>query len=94
LVKLLRSSTQPAFLDTVGWVEYKLGEASQAVLFLEKAVEGAPDAALMHYHLGLAYLASGNKVGAREHLGKAVDGNQNFKGLEHAKKELAALGAE
>ena len=92
LVTPLRNSTQPAFLDTVGWVEYRLGEYEQAVNFLEKATEAAPDAALMHYHLGMAYLAKGNKLGARDHLSKAVEGNTPFKGLDEAKKALADLG--
>ena len=91
LVTPLRNSNQPAFIDTVGWIEYKLGEYEQAVNFLEKAVDAAPDAGLMHYHLGMAYLAKGNKVGAREHLAKAVDSNQPFKGLDEAKKALQDL---
>ena len=90
----LRKSTQAAFLDTVGWVEYKLGEHEQAVLFLEKAVEAAPDATIMHFHLGMAYLAAGNEVGARDHLAKALEGNVEFKGIEEAKKALAELGAK
>ncbi len=94
LVTPLRNATQPAFLDTVGWVEYKLGEYTQAVQFLEKAVEGAPDAALMHFHLGMAYMASGNAVSARDHLSKAVEGNVEFKGIEDAKTALAKLDAE
>jgi len=94
LVTPLRNSNEPAFLDTVGWVEYKLGAPAQAVLFLEKAVEGAPDAALMHYHLGMAYLANGNAVGAREHLAKAVDSNIEFRGIEEARKALAGMGDE
>ncbi len=59
--------------------------------FLEKAVEGAPDAALMHYHLGMAYLASGNDVSARDHLAKAVESNVEFKGIDEAKEALAKL---
>lgn len=93
LVQPLRNSTQPAFLDTVGWVEYKLGAHAQAVLFLEKAVEGAPDAALMQYHLGMAYLASGNAVAARDHLAKALESNVEFKGMDEAKAALAKLNA-
>ena len=91
LVMPLRNTNQPAFIDTIGWVEYKLGEYEQAINFLEKAVDAAPDAGLMHYHLGMAYLAKGNKVGAREHLAKAVDSNQPFKGLDEAKKALQEL---
>ncbi len=93
LVTPLRNANQPAYLDTVGWIEYKLGEHEQAVLFLEKAVGGAPDAAIMRYHLGMAYLAQGNEVEARDHLSKAVEANIEFKGLEEAREALERLGA-
>ena len=93
LVTPLRNANQPAYLDTVGWIEYKLGEHEQAVLFLEKAVGAAPDAAIMRYHLGMAYLAQGNEVEARDHLSKAVQSNIEFKGLEEAREALEGLGA-
>lgn len=89
----LRNTTQPAYLDTVGWIEYKLGEHEQAVLFLEKAVEAAPDAAIMRYHLGMAHLARGNEVEARDHLSRALDQNVPFKGEEEARAALARLSA-
>jgi tetratricopeptide (TPR) repeat protein len=94
LVRPLRNSNQPAFLDTVGWVEYKLGDFAQAQLFLEKAVEAAPDAGLLHFHLGMALHAAGNAVGAREHLQRALDLGREFKGAEEAEKVLAQLGGE
>ena len=93
LVTPLRNAAQPAYLDTVGWVEYRLGENEQAVLFLEKAVDAAPNAAIMRYHLGMAYLAQGNEVEARDHLSKAVESNVEFKGLEEARDALDRLGA-
>jgi tetratricopeptide (TPR) repeat protein len=93
LVTPLRNTPQPAYLDTVGWVEYKLGEHAQAVLFLEKAVDAAPNAAIMRYHLGMAYLAQGNEVEARDQLSKAVESNVEFKGLEEARAALERLGA-
>ena len=91
LVRPLRNTDHAAYLDTVGWVEYKLGEYEQALLFLEKAVVKAPDANLMHYHLGMAHHASGNEVGAREHLTRAVDTAVEFKGMDEARAVLANL---
>jgi Tfp pilus assembly protein PilF len=44
--------------------------------------------------LGLAYLASQNKVGARQELGKALaDPKATFPGIEAARTELARLGS-
>ncbi|MEQ8494131.1 MAG: tetratricopeptide repeat protein [Gammaproteobacteria bacterium] len=91
LVTPLRNSTQAAYLDTVGWIEYKLGEYEQSRLYLEKAVEGAPEAGLMHYHLGMTYFALGNAVSAREHLQRAVESTVDFKGKDEARATLARL---
>jgi len=93
LVMPLRNSNQAAYLDTVGWIEYKLGDYEQARLFLEKAVEGAPEAGLMHYHLGMAYFALGNGVSARDHLTRAVESTVDFKGKDEARETLAKLDA-
>ena len=60
---------------------------------LEKAVQGAPDADIMHYHLGMAYAALGNDVLAKDNLKHAVDGAQPYRGLDEAKATLAKLEA-
>jgi len=88
----LRNSNQAAYLDTVGWIEYKLGEYEQAQQFLERAVEAAPDANLLHYHLGMAHFAAGNEVGAREHLSRALDSEVDFKGKDEARATLEKIG--
>lgn len=91
LSKLLVDAKEPAYLDTIGWVEYKFGDYQKASEYLEKAVQGAPDAALIRYHLGMAYVGLGNKVLAKDNLKQAVDANIDFKGLDQAKAELAKL---
>ncbi|MBT8446617.1 MAG: tetratricopeptide repeat protein, partial [Gammaproteobacteria bacterium] len=48
----LKTSDNAAYLDTVGWIEYKVGEIEQAVSFLKRAVDAAPDSAVLRYHLG------------------------------------------
>lgn len=91
LVEDLRNSEQAAYLDTVGWIEYKLGAVEQAILFLEKAVERAPAASIMRYHLGMALYAGGNRVGAREHLSEALAAGVEFRGIEQARTILEEL---
>jgi tetratricopeptide (TPR) repeat protein len=91
LARKLAESTEAAYLDTVGWVEYKFGEYQKAAEYLDKAVQAAPDAALIRFHLGMAYVGLGNKVLAKDNLKQAVDANLEFKGLEQAKAELAKL---
>jgi len=87
----LRNTTNAAYLDSVGWVEYKLGAFEQAVLFLQQAVERAPDANLMYYHLGMAHHRLGNGGAARKHLSRALEGNVEFQGIEEARKTLEDL---
>ena len=59
----------------------------------EQSAQLGRQLASLHYHLGMAYLASQNKVGARQELAKALaDPKAAFPGIEVARKELARLG--
>jgi tetratricopeptide (TPR) repeat protein len=58
--------------DTLGWVYYKRNLANLAIGPLERSVQRDPRNALYRYHLGLAYLKSGDKVRARAELDRAL----------------------
>lgn len=81
----------PAILDTVGWAYYKLGDLQKARGFLEQAIEQAPDAAEMNYHLAMALHDSGNLEAAREKLDKALAGDADFHGRKDAEKILEKM---
>ena len=92
LASQFNKSENPAFVDTLGWVYYRLGNYEEAIPLLEKAVGAAGQAAVLRYHLGMAYLANGNKEKAREHLEIALaDADVEFTGVEDARKALATL---
>jgi tetratricopeptide (TPR) repeat protein len=94
LAKRLESSTNPAVLDTIGWAYYRNKDYPRAVEYLRRAVDGAGEAPLLRYHLGMAYLASGNKPEARRELQQAVDrAKGEFPGLAEAKQALQQLAA-
>jgi tetratricopeptide (TPR) repeat protein len=93
LAKTLQDSNNAAYLDTFGWVEYKFGEYDRAIEALEKAVSAAPNAAIMRYHLGMAYMAQGNEVLAKDNLTQAIEANVEFRGLDEAKAALAKIDA-
>lgn len=59
------------YLDTLGWVNFKLGKYDRARLLLEKAVETGIDEAEIYRHLGQVYRKLGNEPKAREMLEKA-----------------------
>ena len=92
LADLLQNERQPAYLDTVGWVKYKTGDYNAALEFLEKAVEAAPDSAVLRYHLGMAYFKSGNEVLAKDNLQQSLAADTKFRGRDEAQKTLESLG--
>jgi Tfp pilus assembly protein PilF len=79
-------------MDTVGWVYHRSGDTDRAVSYLERAVAATTDIPPLNYHLGMAYLAAGNRVGARQELEKATrSADADFTGIEEAREALATL---
>ncbi len=91
--KRFRSSNVPHFLDTLGWIHYKLGEYELATELLEKAVEKMPDFGTLRYHLGMSYLAELNTDKGKAELAKAIEVGESkpFPELEEAKKEFGLI---
>ena len=83
-------SGRPVFLDTLGWIYYKLGDDSKAIELLTRSVKLAPDVPHFHYHLGMAYFKS-DKNKARLHLAKALEFNLNFPGRDEAVQAIMAI---
>ncbi len=91
LVMTLANSNEPAYLDTVGWVHYRRGEVDQALATLESALKKMPSAALLHYHIGMAYYTKGNRESALHHLEQALAAKAEFQGVEEARATLNKL---
>jgi Flp pilus assembly protein TadD len=74
------------FVDSLGWVLYRLGRLEEARHHLERAVSLVDDDPVVREHLGQLYLDLGMSEDAREQLRKAVDlgstAEQVFKSLE------------
>lgn len=49
-----------AYMDTLGWAYYKVGNVAQSIQWLEKAIRKAPDEAELRSHLAVAQLAAKN----------------------------------
>jgi len=71
LVMLLKNSQVPQFKDTMGWVDYKRRDYTSASSLLEAAAAQLPNVPLVHYHLGMTYLATGQAAKASEQFKKA-----------------------
>jgi tetratricopeptide (TPR) repeat protein len=91
LVRGFRDSDNPAYLNTYGWVRYRQGQLGEAITYLRRASSATPNDGLMHYHLGMALLANGERDQARAELEKALSTDQAFPGKEAAKHALESL---
>ena len=67
----LTKSPVPNFKDTLGWLSYRRGDYRSALPLLEDAASALPNIALVHYHLGMNYIAVGQSEKAIEELKKA-----------------------
>ncbi len=91
IAEKLAESNQPVFLDTIGWVYYKLGDHEKAIEYLLKTVEKQPDVNIFNYHLGMAYKLSGDKAKAKIYLEKSLSDKKPFKQMNNAKAVLKKL---
>jgi Flp pilus assembly protein TadD len=83
---------QPEVNDTLAFVYIKKQLGSLAIPLLNLAV--AKDAAnpSYHYHLGLAYVQSGDKAKARQALEQALKLKADFDGADDARRLLQTIG--
>ncbi|MEJ2646585.1 MAG: tetratricopeptide repeat protein, partial [Gammaproteobacteria bacterium] len=92
LVAQFGSSKQLAFLDTYGWVHYRLGDLDKAAKALSEVVQKAPKVPVFQYHLGMVYYKQGNKTAAKEHLTKALAGGAQAPWAGAARRALNSVG--
>ncbi|MBI3776551.1 MAG: tetratricopeptide repeat protein [Gammaproteobacteria bacterium] len=91
LANRLRINSNPAYLDTVGWVYYSNGDFAAAVPYLERAAQGLAQVPVVHYHLGAALAKQGDAVAARRHLQEALRRQVEFHGIDDAQATLDLL---
>jgi len=92
LAQRFQDSENPFYLDTLGWLHYRKGDYSLAVVFLSKAVEKRPDHPQLNFHLGMAHFKSGNTSEARRYLEKAIELEKTDTAMvEEAKSVLATM---
>jgi len=87
----LAGSSDPAAIDTRGWIAYQNGDYHGAESLLQDAVSRSPNSAEMRYHLAMAELRSGEPDVARQNLQEALASNEPFIGADQARSELAQL---
>jgi tetratricopeptide (TPR) repeat protein len=63
----------PSFLDTLGWIYFKMGNYDKAYEFISSSVDNGAVSATVYEHLGDVYDKLGNDEKAQEWWGKAFD---------------------
>jgi tetratricopeptide (TPR) repeat protein len=80
---------EPNVIDTIGWIYHKQRQPERALAELQRAVAAAPQNPIYHYHLGMAYLASGDAERSRVALEHALTLRRDFPGAKEAERILA-----
>lgn len=91
VAEVLRGTTNPRYLDTLGWVYFKRNQVDLALPLIREAAERAPEIAQINYHLALAYHAKNNAESAVTYLEKALASEQGFVGKAQAQQLLNEL---
>jgi len=78
---LKKDSANSAYLDTYGWIMYKLERYKEAEVFIKKAVETGEASAVVLEHLGDVYAKLNNMEEARKYWAKALDKDQQNSAL-------------
>ena len=81
----------PLFLDTLGWVRFKMGQQDEALRLMKDAVAKSPEVPTLNYHLGMAYYQSGKTAEARAYLSKALKSAEAFQGRQEAEQILSQM---
>ncbi len=90
LQKALRQRPHDGYIvDSVGWVDYRLGNFKDAVAHLERATELRPQDPTINEHLGDAYWRIGRKHEARVQWRRALSLNPEKDTIPAIKKKLA-----
>jgi tetratricopeptide (TPR) repeat protein len=79
----------PAFLDSLGWVLFRLGRAGQAESYLVRAAQGSRDDATVLEHLGDVQAKLGQRTEALKSYRKALDNGPEHP--EPLKKKIRKL---
>jgi len=84
----------PNTADTLGWAYYKFGAYDSAIDALKDAVKGNPKSPEYHYHLGMAYKASGNLPAARQELQQTLKISPKYSAAAEIRAALADIAKE
>jgi len=71
-----------AYLDTVGWVYFRLGQYELARQYIQKSLERRPESAVVTEHLGDVYWKMGDLDSARKYWREALEKDSSNEALK------------
>ncbi len=77
-----------AYLDTYGWILYKLGQYQEAAKYIQRSVELRNDSAVVIDHLGDVYKALGDSEKALFYWKKALELKPGDRNIQQKVKEM------
>ncbi|HWT99002.1 MAG TPA: tetratricopeptide repeat protein [Terriglobales bacterium] len=86
-----QASDDPALLDTVAWIYYRLGQFQTAASFMQRVMANADVTPQMRYHYAAVLLKQGNKQEAEVELKKATASGASYPGFDDAKLMLSQM---
>jgi tetratricopeptide (TPR) repeat protein len=86
---LSKDSTNASYLDTFGWIYYKLGNYTEAARWVKMAIDAGEVSAVVYEHLGDIYSRLSQQEKAKEYWTKALERDGKNTGL----KEKLARGS-
>ena len=85
-------ATQPAIADTLGWIEWKLGNYPAAMALLTEAAGKLGESPEVQFHLGMAHYSMAQAAEASAAFRKALATGTAFPQKADAEKFLALVG--
>jgi len=73
IARRLRGTDFPAYQDTYGWIQFRLGDPEEALDYLREAARGLPTDPLVQHHLGMTYDALGRYDEAIRQFERALE---------------------
>jgi tetratricopeptide (TPR) repeat protein len=88
------SPGEPHTADTLGWILYKRGQYSRALILLEESAAGLPNESEIQYHLGLTQYMSGLEEPSRQAFERALELKPDISSAAEIRRRLAVLAID
>ncbi len=81
-VAVAKEPNNGAYLDTIGWIYFKMGNYQEAKVWIEKAVQSGRESPAVLEHLGDVYLKLGDRENAQRYYERAFQINRTSVSLQ------------